>query len=449
MKNNKVVWSEGLFLRPQIFQQQERYFEYFIHQRALSSGLFFWGFSGYEIDREALAYGKLVLRSATGIFPDGTPFDIPGHAGLPAPLTLLPEHTGKVIYLAVPLRLDNSDETIFDGNDSSSLARFCATETELNDSNAIRQGGKPVQLARMRLKLVAESEMTESWIGLPCAKIKAIQPDGSVLLHVEDYIPPVAGYGASALLTEWLNHLSGLVKMRAELLSGRLTASDGKAEGSAEVIDYLLLQIFNKYQAYLDHLRQIPESPPVNFYQILALLAAELSTFVRTKIRRPLPPPGYDHTRLYPSIRPLVEQVHELLNQILIRAGEMIPLHARGNGVWAASLLPAELKAFSGVVLAVKARLAPDILQHQFTTQVKISAPQQLHELVRSHLPGLLLQTLPVPPRQIPYRAGYLYFELQRTGPFWRNIADSGALALHIAGDFPGLNMELWGIRAS
>lgn len=127
----------------------------------------------------------------------------------------------------------------------------------------------------------------------------------------------------------------------------------------------------------------------------------------------------------------------------------MIPLHARGNGVWAASLLPAELNAFSGVVLAVQARLAPDILQHQFTTQVKISAPQQLHELVRSHLPGLLLQALPVPPRQIPYRAGYIYFELQRTGPFWRNIADSGALALHIAGDFPGLNMELWGVRAS
>lgn len=80
MKTNKVVWSEGLFLRPQIFQQQERYLEYFVHQRASSSGLFFWGFSQYEIDREALAYGKLVLRSASGVFPDGTPFDIPGHA---------------------------------------------------------------------------------------------------------------------------------------------------------------------------------------------------------------------------------------------------------------------------------------------------------------------------------------------------------------------------------
>ncbi len=58
------------------------------------------------------------------MLPDGTPFDIPGHAELPEPLTITPEHLGKLIYLAVPLRLDNSDETIFDEHDMSSLARF-------------------------------------------------------------------------------------------------------------------------------------------------------------------------------------------------------------------------------------------------------------------------------------------------------------------------------------
>ena len=91
----------------------------------------------------------------------------------------------------------------------SSLARFYAYEADLSDTNAIRQGPKPVQLSRLRLKLVSESEMTESWIGLPLAKVRAIQPDGSVLLHLEDYIPPVTGYAASSLLSEWLTHLNG------------------------------------------------------------------------------------------------------------------------------------------------------------------------------------------------------------------------------------------------
>ncbi|MEA1064082.1 type VI secretion system baseplate subunit TssK [Erwinia sp. HR93] len=447
MRTNKVVWSEGLFLRPQLFQQQERYFEYYAHKRASTLSPFFWGFSQYEIDREALSYGKLVLRTARGVLPDGTPFDIPDHADLPEPLTILPEHLGKMIYLAVPLRLDNSDETIFNQHESSSLARFRAEEAELCDTNSIRQGPKPVQLAKLRLRLVSETEMTESWIGLPLMRVKAIQPDGSVLLHFDDYIPPVTGYAANPLLSEWLTHLNGLVKMRAEMLANRLSSTDGKASASAEVVDYLLLQIFNKYEPILDHLRHIPELPPIVLYEELAKLAGELSTFIRTQTRRPKRAPGYDHARLYPSIRPLVDDVHDLLNQILVRAGQLIDLHSRGNGVWSASVLPAELRSFSNMVLAVHAQLPMDVLQQQFHAQAKISAPQQLHELVRSHLPGLVLQGLPVPPRQIPYSAGYVYFELQKSGPFWEKISGTGALALHVAGEFPGLKMELWGIR--
>ncbi|MFJ3458571.1 type VI secretion system baseplate subunit TssK [Scandinavium goeteborgense] len=447
MRTNKVIWNEGLFLRPQLFQQQERYFEYYAHKRAATITPFYWGFAQYEIDLEALSYGKLVMRSGRGVLSDGTPFDMPGHAELPEPLTITPEHLGKMIYLAVPLRLDNSDETIFDEFDRSSLARFLAIETELNDTNAIRQGAKPVQLATLRLRLVSETEMTESWIGLPLTKVRAIQPDGSVLLHLDDYIPPVTGYAASTLLTEWLTHLNGLVKMRAEMLATRLSGSDGKASSSAEVVDYLLLQIFNKYEPVLDHLRNIPELPPILLYQELAKFAGELSTFIRIKTRRPKTAPGYGHGRLYQSIRPLVEDIHDLLNQILVRAGQVITLYAKGNGVWSASVLPHELRAFSSLVLAVNAQFSADVLQQQFLSQVKISAPQQLHELVRSHLPGLILQSLPVPPRQIPYSAGYVYFALQQNGNFWSEIATTGAIALHVAGDFPGLKMELWGIR--
>lgn len=447
MRTNKVVWSEGLFLRPQLFQQQERYLEYYAHKRASTITPFFWGFSHYELDHEALSYGKLVLRSGRGVLPDGTPFDMPGHAALPEPLTIVPEHLGKLIYLAVPLRLDNSDETIFDDRDASALARFSALEAELNDTNAIRQGPKPVQLAQLRLRLLSATEVTESWIGLPLARIRAIQPDGSVLLHTEDYIPPVTGYATSPLLTEWLTHLNGLVKMRAEMLARRLSNSDGKASASAEIVDYLLLQIFNKYEPMLDHLRHIPELPPIMLYQELVTFAGELSTFIRIKTRRPRPAPGYDHAGLYPSIRPLVDDIHDMLNQILVRAGQMIPLEVRGNGVWSASILPGELRGFSSLVLAVTAQLPMDVLQHQFTSQTKISSPQQLHELVRSHLPGLGLQALPVPPRQIPYSAGHVYFELVNNGPFWEKIATSGAIALHVAGDFPGLKVELWGIR--
>jgi len=110
---NKVTWSEGLFLRPQLFQQQERYLESFVHKRAAPLSPFYWGFSQFRIDTESLTLGKLVLDSAAGVCADGTPFDMPSLTPPPPPLTLLPEHLQQVIYLALPIRTPNGEETTY------------------------------------------------------------------------------------------------------------------------------------------------------------------------------------------------------------------------------------------------------------------------------------------------------------------------------------------------
>lgn len=220
---NKVAWSEGLFLRPQLFQQQERYLEHLAHKRAGSLGPFYWGFTHYGIDAESLSLGKLVLGSAAGIFSDGTPFDAPGQTLPPAPLTILPEHLEQVIYLAVPIRTPNGEETTFDdaAASSASLARFSVFDTELRDANSVGQGPKTVQLSRLRLRLLPQRELTDAWIGLPLAKVTVLRSDGSIAIDPH-LIPPVSGYGASQLLTDWITNLHGLCRLRAQSLAGRL-----------------------------------------------------------------------------------------------------------------------------------------------------------------------------------------------------------------------------------
>lgn len=443
---NKVVWSEGLFLRPQPFQQQERYFEHFAHKRSAVLSPFFWGFSQYEIDRESLAFGKLVFKSGAGIFPDGTPFDVPGLTPPPAPLTIGPEHQEQVIYLAVPLRVPNAEETVF-GERDGSLARYVAFDEELRDSNAIGLGPKQVQLANLRLRLMPEKELTQSWIGIALTRVKSLHADGAVSLHTNDHIPPVTGYGANPLLREWTLQLHGLARLRADALAARISGGDGRVGASAEVADYLLLQVLNHYEPLLEHICQISEIAPVHLYRELATLSGELSTFVRPQTRRPLAAPGYDHAQLYDSIKPLVDEVHYLLNQVLIRGAQPIALVEQAHGIRTASVLPAELATYSSLVLAVGAQMSPEVLQQQFLSQTKISQPQRLQEIIRSHLPGLTMMPLPVPPRQIPYNSGYIYFELSRSGPFWEQIARQGGLAMHIAGHFPELKLELWGVR--
>jgi type VI secretion system protein ImpJ len=54
---------------------------------------------------------------------------------------------------------------------------------------------------------------------------------------------------------------------------------------------------------------------------------------------------------------------------------------------------------------------------------------------------------LPVAPRQIPFHAGSAYFELDQSSELWEQLKTSGGVALHVAGNFPGLAMEFWAIR--
>jgi len=444
--HNKVVWSEGLFLRPQLFQQQERYLEHYAHRRAAPLSPFFFGFGQYSIDSEALALGKVIVKSAAGVFADGTPFDAPGSTPPPAPLTIQPEHLDQLIFLAVPVRVPNGDETAFD-NSPDSLARHVVFDTDLRDTNSIGQGPKTVQLSNLRLRLVPEKELTGGWIGLPLARVKTIHADGSVQLD-DTLIPPVSGYGASELLTSWLAKIHDLTHLRANALAQRLTGGDGEAGTVAEVSDYLLLQTLNRYEPLLQHVQRVPTTPPADLYALLLAMAGELSTYVRTDTRRPLAShPPYQHTAPHLCIKPVVDDTHRLLNAVLIRSAQSIALHEQGYGMRNAVADPAELRTFSTLVLAVSAQMPSDALAQQFAMQAKVGPSGRLPDLVRGHLPGIALDRLPVPPRQIPFNAGYVYYELLRIGPLWDEVARHGGVALHVAGDFPSLKLELWGVR--
>ena len=55
---NKVVWREGLFLRPQHFQQNDRHYDYEMRTRTLESGANRWGLFDLDIDTPFLESGK-------------------------------------------------------------------------------------------------------------------------------------------------------------------------------------------------------------------------------------------------------------------------------------------------------------------------------------------------------------------------------------------------------
>src|SRR3977135_769239 len=108
---NRCFWSGGLFLRPQHFQQQERHLERFIEGRSRELRAHSWGFTGLELERDLLAIGKLGLRRAAGVFPDGTPFSMPDDDPLPTPLEMTSQVRDQKLFLAIALRKESARES--------------------------------------------------------------------------------------------------------------------------------------------------------------------------------------------------------------------------------------------------------------------------------------------------------------------------------------------------
>ena len=87
------------------------------------------------------------------------------------------------------------------------------------------------------------------------------------------------------------------------------------------------------------------------------------------------------------------------------------------------------------------------MLKNQFIQQTKISSIEKINQLVHLQLPGVPVSALPVAPRYLPYHSGFMYFQLDKTSPYWENLLTSSGFGFHITGNYPGLEIEFWAIR--
>ncbi len=105
---NRIVWSEGLFIKPQHFQQQQRYLEHVIDERVKSAGHFLYGTTELSLNLEYLSFGRIAIERAKGVMPDGSVFNIPQNDVLPEPLDIVDSSlVNQIVYLAIPLNSDS------------------------------------------------------------------------------------------------------------------------------------------------------------------------------------------------------------------------------------------------------------------------------------------------------------------------------------------------------
>lgn len=440
--NNKVAWYEGLFLRPQHFQQQDRYFERYVETRAHGLRPFPWGLTELEIERDLLAVGKLALRRAAGVFPDGTPFRMPDDEPLPAPLDLPATTRDTRVMLAIPLRKPGMLDTIR-GADPGQLARYHVREIEVRDGASTAAGTAVLEVSAVHARLLLDGQPAEDFACIPVAQIQERRADNKVVLD-ERFMPTVLDVRASQPLATFITELLGLLHQRGEALAGRVAAT-GRGS-SAEIADFLLLQAVNRIEPVVAHLTQGGVLHPEELYRLCISAAGELATFTAAS-KRPPALPGYRHERLRESFEPVMAALRAALSAVLEQSAIPIPIEAKKYGIHVAVAPDRSLFGSAAFVLAARADVPSEELRRRFSQQVKIGPAEKIRDLVNLQLPGIGLYPVPVAPRQIPYHAGFVYFELDQSSELWASLKTSGGIAMHVAGEFPGLALELWAIR--
>ena len=438
---NRVVWTEGMFIRPQHFQQELRHVEQLVRACVHALRPHAWGLAGVEIDRDLLATRHFALRRCAGMFEDGTPFTLSDADGDLTPIALPEGLENTLVYLTLPPRRACGME-VADADDAETPARYRPVSITVDDRHGGQALPSDIDVAKLRLRYRLAEAVPPQHLAIPVARIADVVAGAPARLD-ESFIPPVLATGAAPALTGLLADVDGLLHQRGERLAQEL----GADFIGASAADLVRLQTINRYRPQISQLRESGRYHPEDVFRLLIALAGDLATFAHAGHRLPTCPP-YRHHDLQASFVPVVAQIKQDLNISIDQPAVLVPLIEGAHAVRIGQVEDAELFTQATFVIAVRAEVSTERLLRSFPAQVKIGPADQIQNLINAALPGVRLRALPVAPRQIRYVAGTSYFECDRASPLWRQIATSRCIAVHVTGDFPELVLELWALKS-
>ena len=438
---NRVAWREGMFLRPQHFQAQDRFFDAQIRSRVDGVQSYAWGFTEVVVDEDLASLGKFGITRCSGVLPDGTPFSIPEELPPPPPLDLPPDTRDAIVSLTLPAAQVGAVE-FRESESAGHEARFAVEESDTSDAFSTDRTNEPIEFGLPNLRFGVTRDQTYGRVTLGVVRVRELQ--NKKVMFDDRYIPPTLHIGAALRLSGGLTDIAGRAEQRADELALRaVEATDGGAETFAS---FLLLQALNRWLPVLRHLESLPVVHPERLFESLTSLAGELATLVRPE-RKPPAMPTYDHENPQLCFEPVFDLLQSMLSAVFDRSAVQLPLDRAGPGAYVSTITDHNLFKTGYFYLAVSAASPVEEIRSLFPGIAKIASVTKMRQIVESALPGVPLRHAPTPPPQIRVLPGYVYFELDRGVPDWKDFASAPALGLHVAGDWPQLKLELWAVK--
>ncbi len=432
-----IVWTEGMFLRPQHMQQQERYLQF--QQSSIKSKIspLAWGIYTVDIDNSLLSLGQFRLNNIECLFQDNTLAILPEQNPLPEAISIAPGTLDQIIYLVLPI--SKSTGLNISNGESTQITRYHYHDHNIIDTSIGSDATEVLQIAKLHCQFKLQNEDRAGYVTIAIARIIEVSDEGVITLD-KKFIPPCLSIENIQGLVKITREIKGMINQRADAIAARLSQAQGT---SSSISDFLMLQLLNKYQPVFEHFNLISGIHPEILYRSIISFSGELATFSAPDKRAPKFP-KYQHDNLNNVFSNIMFNVTQSLSSVLEQTAVELQLEKSKFGIYFTPIHDKNSLNNADFILAVQAALPNEEVRKRLPAQIKIGSVESIRELVNNQLPGIGIIALPVAPRQVPYHAGYHYFQLDKKNSHWLKLQASGGIALHLSGHYPDLKIELW-----
>ena len=439
----RVLWGEGMFLRPQHFQQQELFIDARMADALRLIHAHPWGVQAIVVDNDALSAGSLQLNQLHAVFQDGVQFDAPGAEPLPLTRDLrdLPQlGVETIVYACLPAL------NAFGGNRSDQIAdhakpaRFHSAEVSVSDlyTDALET---EISALRANVRLMLEPENRDGHLSLPIARL--VKSAAGVWAVDDDFIPPLVAIGGANSLHMIVRRLLDILLVKSQALanSHRERTKNIVEYGSSDIASFWLLHTVNRVFPLLNHMARFPQAHPEELYKTLAQFAGELLTFSSSLTLNEIP--IYAHNDLTGTFQKLDALIRELLDTVISSRYMIIPLTNTKPSFHIGKLESERLVDVADFYLSVSSELPAAQVIETVPFKLKVGAPDDVEKILNSALPGVRLSYAAQTPAPIPVRVGNHYFALEPHGAIYERMLKSHSICIYVPQALLDFKLEL------
>ncbi|TFW13909.1 type VI secretion system baseplate subunit TssK [Duganella callida] len=442
----KVLWGEGLFLRPQHFQQQDRYHEARLHHTAMALQPYLWGVREIRWDFDALKAGKLRLEALSLIFRDGEIIDAPASAPLPAAvdLTRIPPNVPTLTWHAALPSLAASGNTAMHG-DASAAARYGQSSRDTADMYT-QAAGTDVAFLNGAVRLMSDLEPLGAFECVPLIRLRRVvtggfEPDPA-------FVPPSLSVAAAPALQSTLHRLLDALQAKVQSLQGHMREPSRNVIEfrSGDVSSFWLLHTVSTSAAALMHYVRNPDLHPERLFEALLALAGAMMTYSKQYALIDLP--GYQHDDPAPCFSTLDGIIRDLLDTVISTRYFAIALTEDKPSYYLGKLDSGKIDQRTTLYLAVGAALPALELVEVVPLRVKVGAPDDVEKCVLSAMPGVKLTHAPQVPAAIPVQPDTYYFALEGKGMLYEQMLKAQSISIYVPAGIKDLRLNLIAVTA-